>query len=50
MLLKFGLGSLGLIGAAKIYDVASESNVFSRNLRTIKCGLHILYAYKIAFN
>lgn len=35
---------------AKLYETQTESYIFTRNLRTIKCGLHILYAYKIAFN
>jgi hypothetical protein len=50
MLLKFGLGTLGLLTLAKVYESTTDSYVFTRNLRTIRCGLHILYAYKIAFN
>lgn len=46
--LALGLGTLTLSAAA--YDIFSDSYVFTRNLRTIRCGLHILWAYKVAFN
>lgn len=42
-LLTFGL-------TAKAYEISNESYMFTRMIRTIKCGLHILYAYKIAFD
>lgn len=38
------------ISAATAYDVISESYVFTRNLRAIRCGINILYQYKIRFN
>lgn len=50
MLKKFGLGLLGLATTAKIYESYTDSYIFTRTFRTISCGIHILYAYKIAFN
>ncbi len=50
MIRKIGILSALAFGTAAAYDVISDSYVFTRNLRTIKCGLYILYAYKIAFN
>ena len=47
---KLGISILSLGLADKAYEVYDESYMFSRMLRTIKCGLHILYAYKIAFD
>jgi hypothetical protein len=47
---KLFFGSLAIIATGGIYERLSESYIFTRNLRTIRCGLHILYAYKIAFN
>lgn len=47
---KFALFTSSLIGSALAYDNITESYVFARNLRTIKCGINILYSYKIAFN
>lgn len=50
MIRKLGIFTSFLVGGAAAYDVITDSYVFTRNLRTIKCGLYILYAYKIAFN
>jgi hypothetical protein len=50
MLRKIGLGFLGVAASAKIYESYTESYIFTRTLRTIRCGLHILYAYKVSFN
>lgn len=50
MLKKIGYSFLGLTLAAHAYERYQESYIFTRNLRTIRCGLHILYGYKIAFN
>lgn len=50
MLKKIGLAFFGLAATAKIYETATDSYIFTRTLRTVRCGLHILYAYKIAFN
>lgn len=50
MLRKVGISLLLAAAGAKLYETQTESYIFTRNLRTIKCGLHILYAYKIAFN
>lgn len=50
MIRKIGILSALALGGGAAYDVLSDSYVFTRNLRTIKCGLYILYAYKIAFN
>ncbi len=47
---KLAILTGGLIGSAYAYDNITESFVFTRNLRTIRCGLNILYSYKIAFN
>jgi hypothetical protein len=50
MIRKLGIAATTAILGAAAYDISTESYVFTRNLRTIKCGIHILYAYKIAFN
>lgn len=50
MIRKLGIFTTLAVAGGAAYDVLSDSYVFSRNLRTIKCGLYILYAYKIAFN
>jgi len=50
MLRKLTYGLLGAVAVGKAYEVYTESYIFTRNLRTIRCGIHILYAYKIAFN
>lgn len=50
MIRKLGLSLLGIAGAAHAYESYNESYIFTRNLRTVRCGIHILYAYKIAFN
>ncbi len=47
---KLAILTGGLIGSTYAYDHITESFIFTRNLRTIKCGLNILYSYKIAFN
>ena len=49
MIRKLGICLLG-VGAAHAYESYTESYIFSRNLRTVRCGLHILYAYKVAFS
>ncbi len=38
------------VAAAAVYDVTSDSYIFTRTLRALRCGLHIVYAYKIQFN
>lgn len=50
MLRKLGLGLLVVAAGARLYETQTESYIFTRNLRTVRCGLHILYAYKVAFN
>lgn len=50
MIRKLGIAATTAVLGAAAYDVISDSYVFTRNLRTIKCGIHILYAYKIAFD
>lgn len=50
MIRKIGVFSAALVAGAASYDYFSGSYLFTRNLRTLKCGLHILYAYKYAFN
>jgi hypothetical protein len=50
MLRKIGISLLVAAAGAKLYESQTESYIFTRNLRTIKCGLHILYSYKILFN
>ena len=41
------LGGLALILG---YDALTEEKIILRNLNTIRCGLKILYNYKIRFN
>ena len=50
MIRKLAIGLTGLAVAGKAYETYQESHIFTRTFRTIRCGLHILYAYKIAFN
>ena len=47
---KIALFTSTLIGSGLAYDYLSDSYVFTRNLRTVRCGINILYSYKIAFN
>ena len=47
---RFGATLLGFAALAKAYEVYDESYMFTRILRTVKCGIHILYAYKIQFD
>ncbi len=47
---KFAIGSLAFACLARLYETQTESYVFTRNLRTIKCGINILYSYKFAFD
>ncbi|CAD8165848.1 unnamed protein product [Paramecium pentaurelia] len=47
---KFLKYSLGLGLAAFGYDEYNESKIIRRNANTIRCGLNILYQYKIRFN
>ncbi len=50
MLKKIGLSFLGVATLAHAYETYNDTYIYTRNLRTIRCGLHILYGYKIAFN
>jgi hypothetical protein len=50
MLRTIGIGLLLTAGAARLYETQTESYIFTRNLRTIRCGLNILYSYKVSFN
>jgi hypothetical protein len=47
---KFVIGTIGLVCLARFYETYTESYIFTRNFRTIRCGINILYSYKIAFN
>lgn len=47
---RFAIFAASAISAGAAYDVISESYVFTRNLRAIRCGINILYQYKIRFN
>lgn len=47
---KFSAFTTAAILGAAAYDNITESYIFTRTLRTIKCGIHILWAYKVAFN
>lgn len=44
------MGLIGIIIGGKTYESCNESYIFTRNLRMIRCGLNILYSYKISFN
>lgn len=50
MLRKIGISLLVAAAGARLYETQTESYIFTRNLRTVRCGLYILYAYKISFN
>lgn len=42
--------TLGAVAAFLVYDCLTPEKIMIRNLNTIKCGLVILYNYKIRFN
>ncbi|KAM3147194.1 hypothetical protein pb186bvf_000910 [Paramecium bursaria] len=50
MFKKAFFGFTGLTGLYGIYDYNSENQLLTRNIRTIMCGINILYQYKIRFN
>lgn len=50
MIRKFAFATASLSLGAAAYDRYTETYVVTRTLRTVRCGLHILYSYKIAFN
>lgn len=50
MIRKIGKAFALTATCAATYDYVSESYIFTRTLRTLRCGLHIVYAYKIQFN
>lgn len=47
---RLGATILGFSISAKAYESYNESYMFTRMLRTIKCGIHILFDYKIRFD
>ncbi len=47
---KVGLGLLGAGVGVALWERYNESYNFTRTLRTVRCGLYILYSYKLAFN
>lgn len=38
------------VATAASYDYLSDSYIFTRTFRALRCGLHIVYAYKVQFN